>query len=137
LVVFTLSAGLAGLGGAIYGGSQGLVGPDDFALLSSLTLLLLAVVWGIRTTGGMLFAGVTLAIGPVVQTHIHSIPDLLSLFVGLAAIGVSQNPEGTFGNRTPAQAWRNRQARERAAAAAAAAGVGGAAATEELSHVAG
>src|SRR4029077_10358574 len=40
LIVFTASAGLAGLAGALYGGNQGTVGTLDFQVLSSLVLLL-------------------------------------------------------------------------------------------------
>ncbi len=109
LAVFTLSAGLAGLGGALYGGAQGAVAPNDFSFLISLTLLLLAVAWGIRTAGGMLLGGVAFALGPLLQAHLSQPRDVVSLVVGLAAIGVSQNPEGTFGGNTALQRWRDRR----------------------------
>ena len=110
LAVFTLSAAIAGLGGALYGGAQGAVAPNDFEFVLSLTLLLLAVVWGIRTTAGMLFAGVTLALQPVFSSHITHPRDAFSLLVGLAAVGVARNPEGTFGGNTLLQRWRDRPA---------------------------
>jgi branched-chain amino acid transport system permease protein len=110
LAVFTVSAGMAGLGGALYGGAQGAVSPNDFPLVLSLTLLLLAVVWGIRTTAGMVFAGVAFALAPVLARHLAHPRDAFTLLVGLAAIGVSQNPEGTFGGNTPLQRFRNRRA---------------------------
>ena len=109
LVIFTLSAAVAGLGGALYGGAQGAVAPNDFSFIISLTLLLLAVAWGIRTTGGMLFAGVLFALGPLLQQHLSQPRDIVSLLVGLAAIAVSQNPEGTFGGNTALQKWRDRR----------------------------
>jgi branched-chain amino acid transport system permease protein len=117
LVVFALSAALAGVGGALYGGAQGVVsGGDagDFTFLVSLTVLLLAVVWGIRTVGGVFLGGISLGLGPLLQSHLttwwHDAPDnIISLLVGLAAIGVAQNPEGTFGANTPLQKWRNRR----------------------------
>ena len=109
LVIFTLSSGVAGLGGALYGGSQGAVAPNDFSFIISLTLVLLAVAWGIRTTGGMLFAGVLFALGPLLQQHLSQPRDIVSLLVGLAAIAVSQNPEGTFGGNTALQRWRDRR----------------------------
>lgn len=119
LAVFTVSAGLAGLGGALYGGAQGEVGggtSGDFTFLLSLTVLLLVVVWGVRTIGGTLLAGLSLALGPALQSHLtqwwHSAPtDVLTLLVGTAAIGISQNPEGTFGANTPLEKWRDRRAR--------------------------
>jgi branched-chain amino acid transport system permease protein len=109
LAVFTISAGLAGLGGALYGGAQGAVAPEDFSFLISLTLLLLAVAWGIRTTGGMLLGGVAFALGPLLQAHLSQPRDVVSLLVGVAAIAVSQNPEGTFGGNTALQRWRDRR----------------------------
>jgi branched-chain amino acid transport system permease protein len=110
LAVFTLSAAVAGLGGALYGGAQGAVAPNDFSFLVSLTLLLLAVAWGVRTIGGMLVAGVLYALAPLLQQHLTQPRDVVLLLVGLAAIGVSQNPEGTFGGNTVLQKWRDRRA---------------------------
>jgi branched-chain amino acid transport system permease protein len=110
LVVFTVSAAIAGLGGALYGGAQGAVSPNDFTLVLSLTLLLLAVVWGIRTTAGMVFGGIAFALAPVLARHLTHPRDAFTLIVGLAAIGVSQNPEGTFGGNTPLQRLRDRRA---------------------------
>lgn len=110
LIVFAASAGLAGFAGALYGGQQGLVGAADFQLLLSLTLLLLAVVWGIRTTTGMLFAGLVFAIFPVLQSHVSSLRDLLYLGTGLAAIGIGRNPNGAFGGNTPLQQRRDKRA---------------------------
>jgi branched-chain amino acid transport system permease protein len=115
LLVFTLSAGLAGLGGALYGGALGSVAGGangDFTFLLSLVVLLLAVVWGIRTVGGMLIGGVSLAIGPLIQAHVTHPSDIVYLAVGLAAVGIAQNPEGTFGGNTPLQRLRDRRLHE-------------------------
>ncbi len=135
LAVFTLSAAIAGLGGALYGGVQTQVGPNDFQFILSLTLLLIAVAWGIRTTAGMLFGGVLFALGPLLEQHLTHPREAFELMVGLAAIGVSQNPEGTFGGNTLLQRWReSRSAQEPAA-------VGDGVVTDSsegrLSHVAG
>jgi branched-chain amino acid transport system permease protein len=132
LAVFTLSAAVAGFGGALYGGAQGAVAPNDFSFLVSLTLLLLAVAWGVRTIGGMLAAGVLYALGPLLQQHLTQPRDVVLLLVGLAAIGVSQNPEGTFGGNTILQKWRDRRAAAPATPTTAAAGADG-----RLSHAAG
>jgi branched-chain amino acid transport system permease protein len=109
LAVFTLSAAIAGLGGALYGGAQGQVSDNDFSFVLSLTLLLLAVVWGVRTTAGMMVAGIVFALQPWLGQHLTHPRDVFDLLVGLAAIGVSQNPEGTFGGNTPLQKWRDRR----------------------------
>jgi branched-chain amino acid transport system permease protein len=97
LIVFVLSSGLAGLGGALYAGQQGFVSSADFALLGSLTLLLLATVWGIRTVTGTLFAGLTMALFPLIEQHVPALTDLAYLGTGLAALGLAKNPAGAFG----------------------------------------
>lgn len=114
LLVFTISAGLAGLGGALLGGQQGLVGPADFTLLASITLLLLTVVFGVRTVTGVLFAGLALAFGPEIQASLPALRDVVAIGVGLGAIGIGRNPNGTFGGYTPRQIWRDRQAKRTA-----------------------
>jgi branched-chain amino acid transport system permease protein len=111
LLVFTLSAAIAGLGGALYGGSQGLVTPNDFQFLLSLTLLLTIVVFGVRTTAGAFFAGIAIALGPFLQQHVKNPRNIFELLVGLAAIGIAQNPEGSFGGNTPLHQWRKRRER--------------------------
>jgi branched-chain amino acid transport system permease protein len=110
LVVFTASAALAGLGGVLYGGQQTQVGAVDFQLLYSLTLLLLASVWGIKTVTGMLFAGLLFAIFPVIQSHVPALRDLLYLAVGLGAISIGRNPNGVMGGKTPLERLRDRRA---------------------------
>ena len=110
LLVFGLSAALAGLGGALYGGQQGLVGANDFKLLLSLTLLLLAVVWGIRTMSGMILAGLAFVLFPIIQDHVPSLRNLIYLGTGLAAIGIGRNPNGAVGGTTPLQIYRDRKA---------------------------
>ena len=122
LAVFAASASIAGLAGALYGGQQKIVSASDFQLLLSLTILLLAVVWGIRTVSGMLFAGLVAAIAPQIQAHVPALRDLLYLAVGLAAIGIGRNPNGVFGGNTPLQRRRDRRATAVALAAAAAMG---------------
>jgi branched-chain amino acid transport system permease protein len=110
LVVFALSAGIAGLGGALYAGAEGIANPTDFAFLLSLSLLLTLVIFGVRTTTGAFFAGTAIALGPLLQQHLTSLRDVFQLFVGLAAIAIAQNPEGSFGGNTPLQMWRDRRA---------------------------
>ena len=65
LAVFALSAAMAGVGGALYAGTLGSVAPERFAVFESLPLLLLAVVGGIGTAAGALFAGLILAGFPI------------------------------------------------------------------------
>jgi branched-chain amino acid transport system permease protein len=96
LVVFGLSAGLAGLAGALYGGVYGVVVNNDFEMLASLALLLLATVWGIRSVSGVLLAGLSFVLIPLIPDS--SRYDLVYLLSGFGAIAISRNPEGIVGD---------------------------------------
>jgi ABC-type branched-subunit amino acid transport system permease subunit len=88
---------MAGLGGALYGGLQGPVSADDFQVLVSLTLLLLLVIWGVRTPTGALLAGMTLALLPVLQSHVSWVSSLPALVVGVGVVLVGRLPNGVVG----------------------------------------
>jgi branched-chain amino acid transport system permease protein len=97
LSVFALSAGIAGLGGALLGGQQHAVGNNDFGLVLGLTLLLMAVIWGVRTVSGVLLAGVLLEIGPMLQDALGGRAGVISLLVGLGAVGLGKQQNGVVG----------------------------------------
>jgi branched-chain amino acid transport system permease protein len=107
LGVFALSAAMAGVGGAVYAGSLGTVSPERFSFFESLPLLLLAVVGGIGSAGGAVFAGLVLFGIPIVASTwgtidiaVQSLPgvrdlsDVLKVLPGLMGIGLGRNPNG-------------------------------------------
>jgi len=99
VAVFALSAGMAGLGGVLYAGQQGGIGGSDVLLFSSLTLLLLVSIWGIRTASGALAGGLSLSVLPVAQAHLpHALADLTGLAAGVGIILLARSPEGIFGS---------------------------------------
>jgi branched-chain amino acid transport system permease protein len=97
VVVFSASAGLAGLSGALYGGLQGTVSPNDFAVLGSLSLLLALRIGGVSTVTGALFGAVSLAFFPLLQAHVPSEVQLAYLLTGLAAVSLGRDPDGFGG----------------------------------------
>ena len=99
VTLFVVAAGIAGLGGALYGGWQGQVGPDDFQMLTSLILLLLVTLGGIDTVGGAFAAAIFYAFSPVIQRHIP-ISNFQLLAVGAGAIFLGRNPGGFAGQLT-------------------------------------
>jgi branched-chain amino acid transport system permease protein len=144
LAVFTMSAGLAGLAGVLYGGLRGSVGSNDFQTLASLSLLLLLAIWGLDSVTGVLLAGITYALFPVIQAHVTSIHSLQFLAVGLGALSLAWNPDGTMSKLAPAGAalrrwWSARSATPLPAADKEDAGPGGQPTEEEgsLAGVAG
>ena len=98
IVVFTLSAAMAGLGGVFYAGQQGGIGANDVQFIGSLTLLLFVAIWGIRTVTGALLGGMTAAALPVLQTHLPaSLADLTGLAAGIGIVLLGRSPDGILG----------------------------------------
>ena len=98
VVVFSISAAMAGLGGVFYAGQQGGIGANDVQFITSLTLLLFVCIWGIRTVTGALLGGMTQAALPVLQTHLPaSLADITGLAAGIGIILLARHPEGILG----------------------------------------
>ncbi len=98
VIVFSLSAAMAGLGGVFYAGQQGGIGATDVQYIGSLTLLLFVAIWGIRTITGALLGGMTAAALPVLQTHLPtSLADLIGLTAGIGIVLLARHPEGVLG----------------------------------------
>ena len=106
LYVFALSAGIAGLGGALLAGSARV---DQFSFENSLAVTMLAVVGGVGLVGGAFFGGILLGgfqaiIGPIFNANAVgyfsafsiSVAKLISFAPGLMGISLGQNPSGAM-----------------------------------------
>ncbi len=106
LEVFALSAVIAGIGGALYGGWRGRAGTEQFALLQGalpgLPLVLLAVVGGIAAVAGALLGGLLLAVFPLIGDAVPSLRDLTVVLPGLAGISLAANPDGIIAQASSA-----------------------------------
>jgi branched-chain amino acid transport system permease protein len=108
VVAFTLAAGIAGLGGALFAGWQRVVSPTEFVWLVSLTVLLIIAIGGLDTVAGAFFAALFFALNPVIQQHIGDplgLPNFVGLLVGLGAISLGRNPGGMAGYLADATEW--------------------------------
>ena len=94
LMVFMLSAAMAGVAGALFGGLRESAGPFDFQMFQSLPILLLAVIGGITTASGALIGGVGYALLLVLSSHFSAVSGLVYLLTGLGAVSVGKNPNG-------------------------------------------
>lgn len=95
LAIFTLSAGIAGFGGAIYSTQLGSITPETFSLFAGLPIFMMAVVGGIGVVGGALFAGVALfGILPLISTLVPALTRVQTIFPALLGIGLGRNPNG-------------------------------------------
>ena len=95
LAVFTLSAGIAGFGGAIYATQLDSINPTRFGLVIGLPIFMLTVVGGAGLVGGALFAGASLnGLLPFVATLGATASKLTGVAPGLVGIGLGRNPSG-------------------------------------------
>jgi branched-chain amino acid transport system permease protein len=92
LVVFSLSAAVAAIGGALFGAMRHTVSPPDFGFQASLGLLLLVVFGGRSLVSGAVVAAAiyTIRLLPIPATAGRYIP----LLIALGVINVAQYPEG-------------------------------------------
>jgi branched-chain amino acid transport system permease protein len=93
LAVFSLSAGLAGLAGALYGGLQTSVGASQFQFLLSILLFAGVTLGGMNVLSGAVVTGVFVAVLPVIASHI-GFPSLQYLFIGAGIVAIGRNPIG-------------------------------------------
>lgn len=92
--LFAVSAGIAGLGGALFAGLRLSVGAADFIYFQSLLLLLFAVVWGVTSVTGAVIGGFSMMYLPVAQADNPEIAGLLTMGVALGAIIIGRDPNG-------------------------------------------
>ena len=128
ILVFALSAGLAGLGGALYATLQQTVTPADFNYQLSLVFVVVVVTTGVRTIEGAIQAGMGFV---VLQQLLSYLPGRLAsngiaiILFALGALTYAAHPEGVvefqkrfWTERVDRLVHRRRPPREMAMAAA-------------------
>ena len=94
VAVFSVSAGIAGLAGALLAGLERFVSPTDFATLQNLPLLLCAVVAGVTTVSGAFFGGFLLMLIPVIQATAPKFSGLVFMVIAVGALLLGRDPNG-------------------------------------------
>ena len=106
LMVFMISAGIAGIGGACLAGLSEVAQPSQFEVLAGLPILLLAVAGGVAMVSGSLFGGFLLALFAILPGWIPEewqiagfqaqdlVEDLLLVMPALLGISLGRNPNG-------------------------------------------
>jgi branched-chain amino acid transport system permease protein len=99
LTVFAISAGIAGLGGALIGGIQRSTNGQNWEFAVGLPVFMVGVVGGIARVGGALFAGISLATltampGWPILRNIGWFGNLAAVTPGLMGVGLGRNPNG-------------------------------------------
>ena len=95
LVVFALSAGLAGLGGALYGSLYHTVTADSFAYEYSLVFAVVVITTGSRTVEGAVQAGMAYALFALILTYLpQRIGGIEPILFAVGAMTYAFHPEG-------------------------------------------
>ena len=120
LKVFGLSALMAGAAGALLGGLQSRVGQLDFLWFRSLSVLLVATIFGITSMSGAFLGALFFVVLPEVTRGSDATSGLAlqPLIIGLLAIATARHPEGVAGQLRAGlrNAWSALQRRETEAA---------------------
>src|SRR3984957_6991410 len=93
LSVFALSAGLAGLAGALYGGLETSVGAAQFQFLLSILIFAGVTLGGMSVLTGAVTTGVFVAVLPVIAARIGFL-ELPQVLIGLGIVAAGRNPIG-------------------------------------------
>ncbi|MCZ4119153.1 ABC transporter permease subunit [Streptomyces sp. H39-S7] len=95
LLLFTLSAGLAGFGGVMYASYNTRVTATDFTALTGLVWLAVVVAAGLRRPQFAVVAGLVFAIVPhLFQTYVTDSAHLPVILFGLAGLALANDPDG-------------------------------------------
>lgn len=105
VALFGVSAGMAGLAGALYAGLRGTIGANDFLSFGSLTLLLLAVVFGVTSITGAALGGLGLMLLPVMQADHPDIAGLIFAIIGFGAVLLGRDPNGLANHMFRISRW--------------------------------
>jgi branched-chain amino acid transport system permease protein len=97
LVVFALSAFIAGVSGALFGGLNSLANTIQFEPIFNIILLLFAVVGGVTTVTGAFIGGALFALLPYVQSEYPDQAGLVFAIVAVAAVALGKQPNGIAG----------------------------------------
>ncbi|MFI1677604.1 ATP-binding cassette domain-containing protein [Streptomyces sp. NPDC020607] len=118
LLLFTLSAGLAGFGGVMYASFNTRITATDFTAMTGLIWLAVAVAAGVRRPQFAVVAGLVFAIVPhLVADHVTDSVHLPVILFGLAGLALANDPDG-YCAAVSVRMHRRRGRRRRARAAA-------------------
>jgi ABC-type branched-subunit amino acid transport system permease subunit len=70
MIVFAISAAMAGVGGVLYAGQSLALSANDVQLFASLGLLLFVTIWGVRTVMGAALGGLSASLLPLASSHL-------------------------------------------------------------------
>lgn len=97
LAVFCISAFLAGVAGALFGGLQASVSAEAVSKENNIVLFLFAVVGGITTVTGAFLGGALFALLPLIESKWPAYAGIPFVVIAAAAVGLGRQPNGLAG----------------------------------------
>ncbi|MER7760448.1 ATP-binding cassette domain-containing protein [Streptomyces sp. NPDC097619] len=95
LLLFTLSAGLAGFGGVMYASFSTRITATDFTAMTGLVWLAVVVAAGVRRPQYAVVAGlVFVLVPPLLERHVTDSAHLPVMLFGLAGLALANDPDG-------------------------------------------
>ncbi|WP_372344626.1 ATP-binding cassette domain-containing protein [Streptomyces sp. KL116D] len=95
LLLFTVSAGLAGFGGVMYASYNTRITATDFTAMTGLVWLAVVVAAGVRRPQFAVVAGLTFAVVPhLVSDYVTESVQLPVILFGLAGLALANDPDG-------------------------------------------
>ncbi|MER7823398.1 ATP-binding cassette domain-containing protein [Streptomyces sp. NPDC096097] len=95
LLLFTLSAGLAGFGGVLYASYNTRITATDFTAMTGLVWLAVVVAAGVRRPQYAVVAGLVFAVAPrVLSDYVTGSAHLPVILFGLAGLALANDPDG-------------------------------------------
>ncbi|MFG2333013.1 ATP-binding cassette domain-containing protein [Streptomyces sp. NPDC048604] len=130
LLLFTVSAGLAGFGGVLYASYNTRITATDFTAMTGLVWLAVVVAAGVRRPQFAVVAGLVYALVPhLLSQYVTESAHLPVILFGLAGLALANDPDG-YCAALPTRLHARRRAGAGAVAAAGAGAVAGAGAEE-------
>ncbi|MFG2616156.1 ATP-binding cassette domain-containing protein [Streptomyces sp. NPDC048507] len=95
LLLFTLSAGLAGFGGVLYASYNTRITATDFTAMTGLVWLAVVVAAGVRRPAYAVVAGLVFAVAPrLLADYVTDSSHLPVILFGLAGLALANDPDG-------------------------------------------
>ncbi|MFF1367591.1 ATP-binding cassette domain-containing protein [Streptomyces virginiae] len=95
LLLFTVSAGLAGFGGVLYASYNTRITATDFTAMTGLVWLAVVVAAGVRRPQYAVVAGLVFAVAPrVLSDYVTESAHLPVILFGLAGLALANDPDG-------------------------------------------
>ncbi len=111
LLIFAVSAAIAGLGGVLYAVYQGRTDYTDFPAETGFVWLAAVVIFGVRRPGAAIVAGLVAAIMPqLFAQYVTTSAYIPAILFGLGGIGLAQQPDGALAQMAE-QRYRKRRGR--------------------------